>query len=133
MASLTYWQGLVQGKCPRCRKGNMYKHSIFNPTKFTDMYTNCPVCDLKFEVEPGFFYGAMYVGYAISVATIITVFTAINILYPKASLSTFIISTVVAIILMIPVNFRYSRIMMLYFFGGVKYEEYIAEKSPTNL
>jgi uncharacterized protein (DUF983 family) len=128
MASLTYWQGLAQGKCPKCRKGNMYKHSIFHPTKFMDMQQNCPVCGFKFEVEPGFFYGAMYVGYAISVATIITVFTAINIVYPKASLSVFIGATVAAILLMIPVNFRYSRIMMLYFFGGVKYDDKAAEE-----
>jgi uncharacterized protein (DUF983 family) len=120
--ALSYWQALAQGKCPRCRKGNMYKYSLFHLTKFIEMHSNCPVCDLKFEVEPGFFYGAMYVGYAISVATIITVFTTVNILYPKASLEVFIGSVVVAVLLMIPINFRYSRIMMLYFFGGVKYE-----------
>ncbi len=126
--TLNYWQALAQGKCPSCRKGNMYKYSIFNLTKFTEMHKNCPVCGFKFEIEPGFFYGAMYVGYAISVATIITVFTAINILYPKASLSVFIGSVVVAVLLMIPVNFRYSRIMMLYFFGGVKYKGEVAEE-----
>lgn len=131
MASLNYWQALAQGKCPRCRKGNMYKYGIFNLTKFTEMHANCPVCGFKFEVEPGFFYGAMYVGYAISVATVITVFTAINILYPKADLSVFIGAIIVAILLMIPVNFRYSRIMMLYFFGNVKYQGDKAEQEKA--
>lgn len=126
--AIGYWQALFSGKCPRCRKGNIYKHSLFQPLKFTQMHSHCPVCGLKYEVEPGFFYGAMYVGYAISVATVISVFTAINILYPKASLTTYIVSIIAALLLMIPINFRYSRIMMLYFFGGVKYQPDLIEK-----
>ena len=31
------------------------------------MYEKCPVCGLKFEREPGYFLGAMYFSYALSI------------------------------------------------------------------
>ena len=34
------------------------------------MYERCEVCDLKFEREPGYFLGAMYVSYGLALATI---------------------------------------------------------------
>ncbi|MFT7032909.1 MAG: hypothetical protein ACJA2S_001410 [Cyclobacteriaceae bacterium] len=32
------------------------------------MYKKCTVCNLTFEPEPGFYYGAMFISYAISMA-----------------------------------------------------------------
>jgi hypothetical protein len=40
------------------------------------MHESCPVCDLKFEREPGYFLGAMYVSYAIGVV-IVALFAAL--------------------------------------------------------
>ncbi len=34
------------------------------------MYERCPACDLKFEREPGYFLGAMYISYAIALVVI---------------------------------------------------------------
>ena len=34
------------------------------------MYERCPVCDLKFERESGYFLGAMYIGYGLGVVSI---------------------------------------------------------------
>jgi len=34
------------------------------------MQERCSVCDLKFEREPGYFLGAMYVSYALALAII---------------------------------------------------------------
>ncbi len=47
--------------CPRCRQGEMFeKMDIRHPLK---MHKRCAVCGLKFEPEPGFFYGAMFISY----------------------------------------------------------------------
>ena len=32
------------------------------------MHQDCPHCGFHFEIEPGFFWGAMYISYAFSVA-----------------------------------------------------------------
>ena len=34
------------------------------------MFERCPVCDLQFEREPGYFLGAMYISYGLAVVTI---------------------------------------------------------------
>jgi len=39
------------------------------------MHERCPVCNLKFEREPGYFLGAMYISYAIALGTIILLAT----------------------------------------------------------
>ena len=34
------------------------------------MHERCLACDLKFEREPGYFLGAMYIGYGLALVTI---------------------------------------------------------------
>lgn len=112
---------IAAGKCPRCRKGDMFPYSMFNLTKFTRMNKTCPVCGLQFEREPGFFFGAMYISYAFSVAIFVTVGVALSVLgdFP---LYYYLIGVTVAIILLFPFMFRYSRIVFLHFFGGVDFD-----------
>ena len=35
------------------------------------MYENCPVCGLKFEREQGYFVGALYVSYGLSILPVL--------------------------------------------------------------
>ena len=84
------------------------------------MNANCECCNLKFEREPGFFIGAMYISYAFSVALFTTVGVALSVLGDFA-VSTYIITIIIAVILLLPILFRYSRIIYLHAFGGVKY------------
>ncbi len=113
---------IAAGKCPRCRQGSMFTHPMWDLTRFTRMNKECPVCGLQFEREPGFFFGAMYISYAFSVAVFVTVGVALSVLgdYP---LHYYLIGVTLAIILLFPVMFRYSRILFLHFFGGVEFEE----------
>jgi uncharacterized protein (DUF983 family) len=55
--------------CPRCRAGRIFHSSIF--TGFPKMHETCPICGLKFEREEGYFLGAMYISYALSLVTIL--------------------------------------------------------------
>ncbi|HLN85114.1 MAG TPA: DUF983 domain-containing protein [Candidatus Limnocylindrales bacterium] len=48
-------------RCPRCGAGRLYKRP------FT-MNDNCAHCGLKFEREQGYFIGAIYINYAVTVA-----------------------------------------------------------------
>src|SRR6266852_6724889 len=56
---------ILQQRCPRCRMGGIFRYSIFRG--FPKMCERCPVCDLKFEREPGYFLGAMYFSFALGV------------------------------------------------------------------
>lgn len=60
--------GILRQCCPRCRAGRIFRGSIVRG--FPKMYERCEVCDLKFEREPGYFLGAMYVSYGLALAMI---------------------------------------------------------------
>jgi uncharacterized protein (DUF983 family) len=59
---------ILHQRCPRCRSGEIFRSSIFRG--FPRMHERCPVCDLKFEREQGYFLGAMYISYGIALVMI---------------------------------------------------------------
>lgn len=124
MPEKSKFSAIIEGKCPRCRKGDMFQYGPFNYPKFTKTNADCAYCGLHYEIEPGFFYGgAMYVSYAFSVALFITVFVALNVLFDKPPLHWYLIVIVVSNVLLAPLMFRYSRVLFLHVFGGIKYDQ----------
>jgi uncharacterized protein (DUF983 family) len=59
---------ILHQRCPRCRMGRIFRQSILRG--FPKMFERCPVCDLRFEREAGYFLGAMYISYLLAVALI---------------------------------------------------------------
>ena len=60
---------LLACKCPRCRKGDMFIDK--NPWHLKNtlkMNKTCPVCSQPLDIEVGFYFGAGYVSYALTVA-----------------------------------------------------------------
>lgn len=120
-------QAILKAKCPKCHEGDMFKTGAYNLTQFHKMYDNCTNCGLKFEVEPGFFVGAMYVNYAFTIAIMVAVSITLNV-FDSYNLQNFLIGIVGSIILLLPVLFRYSRILFLHLFGGV---DFIGKADPS--
>ena len=55
-------------KCPRCRKGDLFvKKGLIVYNHILDMEENCPHCHLKYDLEPGFWLGALWTSYPIVV------------------------------------------------------------------
>jgi len=108
-----------QGKCPRCQEGDIFKYPFVQVLKFSAMNTHCSKCGASFTPEPGFYFGALFVSYAFNVALLIAVSI---VLYFFISPPEWVygVSLVVASILFVPFSFRYSRILFLYWFGGLK-------------
>ncbi|MBK8519089.1 MAG: DUF983 domain-containing protein [Saprospiraceae bacterium] len=52
-------------KCPRCQEGDLFI-APFEFSKPLNMPESCPVCSQKFEPEPGFYYGSMFLSYIFS-------------------------------------------------------------------
>ena len=61
-------EDIFSQRCPRCRAGSMFRYSIFRG--FPKMHERCPVCDLKFNREPGYFLGAMYISYGLGIVIV---------------------------------------------------------------
>lgn len=87
------------------------------------MHTHCPACGVSFEPEPGFYYGAMFVSYAFTVAIFAVIALAIYLFFNPANDSTYIIAIITGAVVTAPWSFRYSRICFLYWFGGIKRDQ----------
>jgi uncharacterized protein (DUF983 family) len=121
-----YTTALLQGKCPRCREGSIFAYPVSKLSSFNKMNEACPHCGVRLEPEPGFYQGAMYVGYAFTVAVLVIVGI---ILYFLGDPSEWVYIGVIIgmMVLLAPLNYRYSRIVYLYFFGGIKYNPRLSQ------
>lgn len=88
------------------------------------MNKTCPSCGLLYEREPGFFMGAAYVAYSFGVGLFIASFVAWHVLGLSIAdhVTVFLTVYVVMLLLAVPLMFRYSRVLFLYLFGGVKHD-----------
>lgn len=121
---------IVKGKCPRCHEGDFFKYGFtFNPSKITKLHENCSYCDLKYMMEPSFFYGAMYINYGITVAVAVITMVVTKLFFDFELLPSFLI-VLLALIILAPFNLRLSRILWINMFVSFK-EEAGSEKSEV--
>jgi uncharacterized protein (DUF983 family) len=113
---------LLALRCPRCHEGHLYTHSAFNITKFAQMPTQCEVCGQAFEPEPGFYFGSMYFTFGFNVATVLAVGVLLYYLFGNPDTWVYVVTVTSVTVLLTPVLLRYSRALMLYWFGGVHYD-----------
>jgi len=107
---------MVSNKCSRCHTGNVFVNN--NPYHFKTMFQmheSCSHCNLKYEREPGFFYGAMYVSYAMSSGWFIAWF-ALQKLVLQMSWGLFMGLFIGFIVLISPITLRWSRLIWLNLF-----------------
>lgn len=79
------------------------------------MHERCSHCNSKYKIEPSFFYGAMYVSYAVGIAFAVAAFI-ISYLFIGSSLINAFISIVITLIVFMPVIIRLSRNIWINFF-----------------
>ena len=105
--------------CPRCQaqkfwpKNNPYKNIIYNNS---GNLGSCINCNLKYEIEPGFWYGAMYVSYALTVFLAILVWLIMYVL--NNDIDVFIQVSIISFLLisLFPVVYFLSRLIWINFF-----------------
>lgn len=76
------------------------------------MHEECPRCGIRFEREPGYFVGAMYFGYFVGLLTLIPLVVLAFVLDWNGWIAGILAQ--VQIILLLPLLFRYSRVIWLH-------------------
>lgn len=104
-------QDILGQRCPRCRLGTMFHRSIFR--SWPRMHLRCPVCDLLFDREPGYFLGAMYISYAVGLG-IVTVFGLVVWAITAWPLTKDAIAAVVLFLPLAPTLTLFSRVLWIY-------------------
>lgn len=118
---------IVLGKCPKCHQESMYQNK--NPYHLSDtlkMHERCSHCDTKYKIEPSFFYGSMYVSYAVGIAFAVAAFIISNIFLGSSFVVAFA-SIVGTLIGFMPIIMRLSRNIWINLF--MKYDPDLAAKS----
>lgn len=118
----TTFKAALHAKCPKCRQGNMFANSMYS---FSGQKMNkiCPECGYGFEIEPGYFYVAMFVSYAMNVAEMVSLAVGTYILTGSESPWLYVCILIGITLLLSPFNFRYSRVILLYWLTpGLHYD-----------
>jgi uncharacterized protein (DUF983 family) len=111
-------QSIFKSKCPVCREGDAFKSkSAYDLRNFDKMPEHCSHCGHKFEKEQGFWYGAMYVSYAVTVAMSVATFILTYLIYPSATVWIYISMIIGVIFFLAPITFRLSRMIWMNFFA----------------
>jgi len=107
---------ILTGSCPHCHQESMYVDG--NPYHLKELYhmhERCSHCQTQYQIEPSFFYGAMYVSYALTVGIGITTFIIAHLMFGLGLVGAFI-SIIAALILLMPVTARLARNIYINFF-----------------
>jgi uncharacterized protein (DUF983 family) len=107
----------------------MFAHGVLSP-KFSVMNKNCPVCGLDFMPEPAYYFGAMYFSYANQVAVIVGVYLLLKFTIDPG-LWTYMLGVIIGTLLILPWNFRMSRLAWINLFHSYKGPVVKEEKGPT--
>lgn len=107
---------ILANKCPACREGKMWNQGPYKLSKMTHMNKRCPKCNTNLEPEPSFYTGALYVGYAFTVAIVLGVFTVFNFIHEDPSINRMFFWVTLITVLFAPLSLRYSRNIWAYVF-----------------
>jgi uncharacterized protein (DUF983 family) len=92
-------------RCPRCGEGRVF-------AGWFTMHETCARCGLRFEREPGYFVGAIYVNYAVTAVLCLGVPIALDVAIGVPLWAQVTLACAIAVLVPV-VFFRYSRSVWL--------------------
>lgn len=111
MVKDTKLYSILNFKCPYCHQGDFFVAHPYNLKRVGDLHDRCSECDGRYSIEPGFYFGAMYVSYALGVALAVSIWVAFLVLAPDAPLPWMIGVIGTAMLLVGPLFYALSKII----------------------
>lgn len=118
---------VLKHKCPRCQEGNLFAQkgeSQYNIFGYTPQF--CKICGQSFILEPGFYYGSMYISYAMMVALALPQFLVYYLAFKCPFLTSFFITGIVQLFLT-PFVYKTSRAFWINLFVSFD-KQYLSEE-----
>ncbi len=107
---------IIKNECPHCYQGKVFKDKNLFTLRFPQMNDKCSHCGFIYEKEPGHFWGAMYISYALVSLESVLTYLISTYLLGVSSVPYILISISIVIILFTFFNFKLSRLVWLYLF-----------------
>lgn len=120
---------MVSMRCPKCREGKMFPERTLYSGRFMKMNDRCSCCGQSFNPEPSYYFGAMFISYALNTAYFVTVWLALLITLDQITVTLMIGVIVTLVIGLLPITFRLSRVLWIYIF--IRYRGPIECKTET--
>jgi uncharacterized protein (DUF983 family) len=102
---------ILHERCPRCHRGPIFRGPLWRTYLAT--YERCPDCGLKYEREQGYFLGAMYFSYALSIPPVLIL---VLLLWRLTSwrFDMVLVAAFVAYLPFVPLVTRFARVLWLH-------------------
>ena len=107
---------ILKMRCPKCNKGRFYESHPYNLKKIGEVKKECNNCNLKYDMEPGFFQGSYYVSYGLGVALFVAIFVLKMLILPDLAYLSTLILMVVVLLILAPLLFALSKIIWINLF-----------------
>ena len=117
---MTYLKSILSLRCPKCRTGKMFQHKPFSFKGLSSINKTCPHCKISYQLEPSFFYGSMYVSYALGVGLAVAVYVILLLLGLGSNLLMSFFILAATIVVMAPYVYQLSKVIWAGFF--IKYD-----------
>lgn len=128
MLKKTRLYSILFNKCPRCHEGDFFvTNNPYDFKKFDEMNKQCSHCGESFMKEVGFYYGAMYVSYALTIAIGVALYVILDLMLGFSEI-VFLISFCITALLLWTWIFRKARLVWINFFVHYNKEEKEAER-----
>lgn len=108
-------------KCPKCQEGEFFESHLYDLKKLGHVLEECPICKTSYVPEPGFYFGAMYVSYALGVVLFVTIWASSNWFFDKVSVGLQISLVIGSIFIFGPFIYAISKIIWANMF--IHYDE----------
>ncbi len=106
---------IIQEKCPNCGQSHVFQKST-RMFEMPVMKEKCDHCNYKFDREPGYFLGAMYISYGIAVFICVLTFLLFHFGFPFLPIVYTPIAIGMSILLIAKKNYKISRIIYIHLF-----------------
>ena len=106
---------IINEKCPKCAQGFVFNKKL-SFLQLPVMHVKCESCNYYFDREPGYFLGAMYISYGLSVLQGIAAFLLISLTAPDLPLLLKSIFVIGIIVILGRKNYKLSRVIYIHIF-----------------
>lgn len=123
---------MILNKCSRCHQGDVFvSKNPYDLSKMFKLHKSCTHCNLKYEKEPHFFYGALYISYGISAGWFIIWYSLLSVTFNWDNIH-FILFLSLFIVAVAPLTLRWSRLIWLNIFYKYR-KEFDSNSQKSNL
>jgi hypothetical protein len=112
---------VLHRKCPHCHRGEfMVSRNPYDLANTGDLMPGCTVCHRKFSTEPGFYYGGMFVSYALAIAQSVFIYVIVLVLFPATTQTTRLLWVLGGLVVFSPVLYAWSKALWANLFISYK-------------